>query len=91
MGKLKEFILENCDWEKYDDNDLDDDDLVTEVVIMYRTVKLTDEDPLPEAFGYFTNKGCSFAMARGIVDCVDDRWVYEGVASIHKDDEDDDE
>lgn len=94
MSKLRDFVLENV---PLDNAAVADDELVTEVVIMYRVVKLADSLHLPERYDVTTSAGCSLAMARGISDCINDLWgvmmaeIYdEDRHHLHDDEEDED-
>lgn len=64
--KLKQFVLENFNW---GDDSISEDDLVTEVVIMYRTVKMTGDTPaIPERVDFVSSDNCAFTTAVAMVE-----------------------
>lgn len=95
MGKLKEFIDENINWEGTKAT-VPAGHIVTEAVVMFRLVKINEETgELSEQYEYVSNRGASFAMIRGIADCVFDQWEFQIIdklasnANAQEDDEDD--
>lgn len=91
MSKLRDFVNDNV---PLDRANISEDELITEVVIMYRVVKLADCPHLPERYDVTTSAGCSLAMARGISDCINDLWgvmmaeIYEDDLHSHGEEED---
>lgn len=87
--KIREFILENFKWGEGEQNQIADDEVITEAIIMYRKVRVTtEEDGLPERCDYLRSRGCSFVMALGVVQMVTGEWEYKIIRDIYEEDED---
>jgi len=77
MTTLKDFLDQNINWQG-NRAFVANDHIVTEAIVVYRAVKLDSEsDELAETYDYVITRGCSFAMARGIVDCILDQWQID--------------
>lgn len=64
--KLKQFLLDNFKWEG---QHIGDDDMVADVVIMYRTVTLTGDTAfIPERIDFVPSAGCAFSTVVAMIE-----------------------
>ena len=59
------------------DRVLEPGEIVAEAVLMYRVVRIDNEDTLLERCDYIMTAGCGRVMAQGIVYEVQEDWTYE--------------
>jgi hypothetical protein len=98
MGPLQKFLTEEINWAFHED-DFEDGDMLTEVLVIYRGVKpgkVQHDGSMAEFHGYVPNNGSSFTTLRGMLMNLQDRFGMEAMHQMHmemhpEEEQDDDE
>jgi len=67
-------------------------EMLADALVIVRIVDMNGEGGLPERYEYTTTTGLPFALARGMIQCIDDQLdsFYKAVIDASEDDDADD-
>lgn len=66
---------------------LHDGEVITDALVIVRIVDMDSEGGLPERYEYTTTLGLSFAMGRGMIQCIHEQMISFYADAISNDDD----
>jgi len=84
---LKKFLAENLT----DVDNVEENQVVTDVMVIYRVACLDDEDGFAERYEYVTSPGLSYALARGLLSVTEENLInyYQNLLNGFEEEDDD--